>query len=335
MSDVPGGLGLEPAQVADVLTTAGRAPSLHNTQPWWFRVRPDVIELHADPSRSLPVTDPESREMRLACGAALYTLRLALHGHGIRPLVTIRPDPDDPDLIAAVRHGGSRPATPEQRTLLRAVPLRHTNRRPFADTPVGAAERSAMRRAAQEEGVWLHEVLDPLQRARLRDLAVRAHHTQLTDPGFRDEMERWTAVSPDRADGVPATAGGPLPEPHRVWTLRDFTGGTGARLDPAKDPGGEPLVAVLSAYLTGPHAEIQAGQAMQRVLLTATVHGLAASFVSQIVEVPSIREELRRLVGGTLLPQVVLRVGYGHPVLATPRRPATDLLAPHPCAAEN
>lgn len=334
MSDVPGSLGLAPAQVADVLATAGLAPSLHNTQPWRFRVRPDVIELYADRSRSLPVTDPEGREMRLACGAALYTLRLALHGLGIRPLVTVLPDADDPDLVAVVRHGGSPPITPEQRTLLRAVPLRHTNRRPFADTPVGTAERSALRRAAQAEGVWMHEVIDPMQRARLRELAVRAHHAQLADPGFRAEMQRWTAVSPDRHDGVPATAGGPLPEPHRVWTLRDFTGGAGARLEPAKDPGGEPLVAVLSAYLTGSHAEIQAGQAMQRVLLTATAHGLAASFVSQIVEVPAIREELRRLVGGPLLPQVVLRIGYGDPVLATPRRPVAELLAPRTCPAE-
>ena len=51
---VPAALGLSPREVAAVLETAGLAPSVHNTQPWAFRVAPEVIELHADPARRLP-----------------------------------------------------------------------------------------------------------------------------------------------------------------------------------------------------------------------------------------------------------------------------------------
>ena len=67
---------------------------------------------------------------------------------------------------------------------------------------------------------------------------------------------------------------------------------------------------------------------LQRVLLTATAAGLATSFLSQVVEVPQTREELRRLIGGTRPPQAVLRIGHGWPVAATPRRKSADLLAP-------
>jgi hypothetical protein len=84
-TQVPAALGLSPHDTAAVLQAAGLAPSVHNTQPWRFRVTPDVIELHADPTRRLPVADPEDVELRLACGAALFNLRLALHGHGVRP----------------------------------------------------------------------------------------------------------------------------------------------------------------------------------------------------------------------------------------------------------
>ena len=73
---------------------------------------------------------------------------------------------------------------------------------------------------------------------------------------------------------------------------------------------------------------MQVGQALQRVLLTATAAGLATSFLSQVVEVPQTREELRRLIGGTRPPQAVLRIGHGWPVAATPRREAGDLLMP-------
>ena len=154
MTTVPAALGLRSDEVADLLAAAGRAPSLHNSQPWRFLVRPQVIELWADPRRRLPAADPTGREHRVACGAALFNLRLALHGRGIRPLVTLHADGDHPDLLASVRYGGHRPPTPVLRQLLAAVPRRHTNRLPFADEPMTTGEprcgaRPPRRRGAQ------------------------------------------------------------------------------------------------------------------------------------------------------------------------------------------
>jgi hypothetical protein len=52
------------------------------------------------------------------------------------------------------------------------------------------------------------------------------------------------------------------------------------------------------------------------------------SFLSQLVEVPDVREKTRRLIGATVPPQIVLRVGRGWPVRRTSRRPVADLLMP-------
>jgi len=329
MNVIPGALGLTGEQVERLLATAGRAPSLHNSQPWRFRLTSTTIELHADRERRVPVADPDDRELRIGCGAALFNLRLALHGLGIRPLVTIMPTRGRPDLLAVVRAGGRKPVTPDQRRLLGAVPLRRTNRHPFSDCQLTRQEQYALRRAAQDEGCWLHLIEDPRQRSVLRRIAARAHDAQVSDPLFQAEFENWTARSSDTS-GVPAGAGGPLPEPQDRWVLRDYTAGTGATRVPGKDFEAEPLVAILFAHLSGPEAEIQAGQALQRVLLTATAEGLSTSFLSHVVEVPLAREELRRLVSATRPPQVVLRVGHGWPVPATPRRSAADLVAPEP-----
>ncbi|MBW0092638.1 nitroreductase [Pseudonocardia sp. KRD-184] len=320
------GLDLTAEQTELVLATAGRAPSLHNAQPWAFRVRPDLIELHTDPQRRLPVVDPADRELRMACGAALFTLRLALIDLGVRPLVTVLPDRRHPTLIAEIRRGGSILATPEQRRLLEAVPRRHTNRHPFTDVPVTPPERHALRRAASDEGAWLHLVTAPDERAILQRLAVRAHRQQVADPAFGDELRRWTGTSPGRPDGVPVAAGGPQPAPHDRWVLRDFTDGAAPERVPGKEFESDPLIAVLTSHLSGPHADVRAGEALQRVLLTATAEGLAVSFLSQLIEVDWARDELRRLVGAPLPPQAVLRVGRGWPVAATPRRPVADLL---------
>jgi nitroreductase len=326
-----GALGLTPEQVEGVLATAGTAPSLFNAQPWRFRLRPDSIVLFADRERRLQAIDPDDRELRIACGAALFTLRLALHGQGVRPLVTLLPDRAEPDVLAVVRHGGARPIPPDLRRLLDAVPHRRTNRHPFADAPIELPLQYALRRAAQEEGAWLHLMHEPGARARLRELAALAHRRQLADPAVRAELARWTATGPDRRDGVPAEAGGPLPEPTTGWVMRDFTGGNAAPLGEGRRFEREPLVAVLTSHLSGALSDLQAGQALQRVLLTATADGLSASLLSQVVEVPETREQLRHLVRATRPPQAVLRIGRGYPVPATtPRRPVADLLDPRP-----
>jgi hypothetical protein len=329
-TDVPPALGLIGEQIEHVLATAGRAPSLHNTQPWLFRVFPAVIELHCDPRHRLPVVDPDDREQRIACGAALLNMRLALQGLGVRPIVTLLPDPEQPGLIAAVRHGGHRPPTPEQRRLLDCVPLRRTNRHPFSDTAVTRQEQHALRRAALDEGAWLHVVDDPGDRSQVQRLASGAHRHQIADPAFTAELGRWTATTPDRDDGVPVASGGPQPAAHDRWVLRDFGGGSAPERLPGKDFEREPLIAVLTSHLSGQRAEVQAGLALQRVLLAATAEGLAVSFLSQIVEVPGPREELRRLINGTRPPQAVLRIGRGWPVVATPRRAVADLIMTEP-----
>ena len=321
-------LGLAPEQVSALLTAASRAPSLHNSQPWRFRLSPRSIELHADLDRQLPVADPDGRELRMACGAALFNLRLALHGLGIRPTVTTFPDPFQPALIAAVRNGGHKTPTALQLRLLQAIPTRRTNRRPFGDVAVEPAEQHALRQAAIEEGSWLQVIDNPAQRQTTQELAARAHREQLNDPAFVAELARWTSTGPDRRDGVPASAGGPQPAPHDLWTMRDFTAGSAADRVPGKNFEHEPMIAVLSPHLTGPAADVRTGQALQRVLLTATTLGLSVSFLSQIVEIATTREELRRLISGTRPPLAVLRIGRGYPVPATPRRALTDLVVP-------
>jgi len=316
-------LGLSGPDTVAALETAALAPSVHNTQPWAFRMTPDVVELHVDPQRRLPVADPDDQELRLACGAALFNLRLALLARGVLPAVTLPADPARPHLVAQVRRAGTGHATPELRRLLDAVPRRHTNRRPFTGTPVAAAERYALRRAAAEEGALLH-LVPAAQRAELGRLSIAAHRRQLTDPAFRNELLRWTGAAPEQPDGVPARTAA-LPAPHDRWVVRDFTAGTGRERAPGKEED-EPLLAVLIPHVTGPAAEVRAGEAMQRVLLTATADGLAASFLSQPVEVPDVREALRTLVGAVRAPLAVLRIGHGLPAGRTRRRPIAELM---------
>ena len=319
-------LGLRSADVRDVLSAACAAPSLHNSQPWLFAVHPDRIEIRSDPDRALHVADPDGRERSLALGAALFNARLALLGRGVRPLVTLQPR-QYPGVEAVIAYGGTGHLLPGEEPLLRAIHKRRTNRRPFLDVAVSPQDRSQLVHAAEAESSWLAIVSDVQQRARLRSLLGSANADLLADPAYQAEWSRWIGRTTG-SDGVPLSSAGPTPAAQDPWTLRDFGDGHARARTPGKDFEAEPLLGVLASHVEGHYAQLQAGQALQRVLLTATALGLAVSFLSQLIEVPRTRGDLHRLIGATLYPQAVLRIGYGSPVPATPRLEVADRLIP-------
>ncbi|MGH4006688.1 MAG: Acg family FMN-binding oxidoreductase [Pseudonocardiaceae bacterium] len=318
--------GMTAEQVFDALRAAALAPSTHNTQPWRFRVAGGAFEVWADPSRRLPVVDPDDRQLRLACGAAVFNLRLAVLRAGRMPHVTMLPDPQHPLLLARVQVGATAVADPHTLALARAMADRRTNRRPFFPEPVPVLQRAALRRGAEIEHARLLLVEDPGQRRSLRELVHAAHRAQQADPAFHAELRTWTGHAGARRDGVPAALGGPRPEPQDQWVLRDFTGGAARERVQGKDFEPDPLIAVLFSFSDSPLDQLRCGQALQRVLLTATTEGLVSSFLSQPVEQPAQRRELRRLFGDHRWPQTVLRIGYGCPTGASPRRPVEETL---------
>lgn len=312
-------------QLRSVLVAATMAPSLHNSQPWRFHCTPTAIELHADFTRLLPAADPDRREMMLACGAALLNLRLAIRAFGVDADVRLIPDPKQPMLLAVILPERGIAVTPADRRLSAAIALRHTDRRPFLNDPVPEALCNSLRQTARVEQAWMTTV-QPAQQSQLRDLLAEAHRSQQNSPLFMAEWARWTGRQAGSADGVPAERAGPRPEQQDIWVMRDFSAGTAPARLRGKDFENDPLIAVIGSFNDLPLSQLQAGQAMQRMLLTATAAGLSASFLSQVVEVPDTRRQLRDLLGGGLWPQTVVRLGYGTAAAASPRRDLTDVV---------
>ncbi|GAA2552635.1 hypothetical protein GCM10010210_27220 [Pseudonocardia hydrocarbonoxydans] len=303
------------------------APSVHNTRPWRLAGDGRVFELRVDARRRLTATDPDDRELRISCGAALLNVSLALAVGGRRSLVGLLPDPTSPGLVATLRPAEHMAPTPEETALHAAIPLRRSHRLPFADRPVSGSHRMLLRRAAETEGVWLHAVHEPAERRRLRALLTTAHRRQWADPGFRAEWERWTGRPDGEPYGVRADAGGAPPQHNDVWMVRDFTHGTPpADGAPAAGHDPEPLLLVIGTSTDLPTAHLRAGMALQRVLLTATALGLATSVISAPTEVRETRAALARMYGPGVHAQVLVRVGHAArpepgPDAGTPDRP--------------
>jgi nitroreductase len=310
--------------IDQLLQAAAAAPSMHNTQPWRFRVKhaSRTIELRADPARQLPHADPGGRAVHIACGAALFNLRLAAGAAGWQASVQLLPDPGTPLLLATVRLGGRYRAGEAERELHAAIEGRHTNRQPFSSRPVPPGVLAELTEAARLEGAILH-VLDHGEAMRVLHLAADAEQDQLADPGYRDELARWAGGQRDR-EGIPDSALGPR-SPEGSAPVRDFT--PGPRSQPARYAWFEttPQLAVLSMRSGAKADWLRAGQALQRVLLTATARGIATSPLTQPLET---RDAwlVRDPRSGIEQPQMILRLGYGLPQSPAPRRPISDIL---------
>jgi hypothetical protein len=223
-----GGRSAEPAapprQLIDQLLRAAAA-SMHNTQPWRFQVRDAgrTIELRADPARQLPYSDPSGRAAHIACGAALFNLRLAAAVAGQGTDVRLLPDPREP--------------------LHAAIDRRHTNRQPFSSRPVPPGLLAGLAQAASLEHAILH-ILDHDEAVRVLNLAADAERAQLADPGYRAELARWVGGQRDR-DGIPDSALGPR-SPDSPTPVRDLTPGPQSLLVRYAWFEGTPQLAVLS-----------------------------------------------------------------------------------------
>jgi len=71
---------------------AGRAPSVHNSQPWHWYARPDRLELRLERGRVLPAGDPRARLAILSCGTAPHHGGDRSFGSGI-PATALPVDP--------------------------------------------------------------------------------------------------------------------------------------------------------------------------------------------------------------------------------------------------
>ena len=196
--------GLDRATVRAAIALANRAPSVHNSQPWRWRVSSSTIDLFPDLSRALTTVDPDGRDLLLSCGAALHHLQVALRAVGRSGEVHCLPDPSRPEHLARVEVRAGSP-TAADLALARAIDTRRTDRRVFSARPVPADLTGVLAGAAAAAGADLR-VLTPGEQWDVVGLIERAAVEQSLTPGLTEEVAGWTGRPRGAADGVPAAS---------------------------------------------------------------------------------------------------------------------------------
>ncbi|MEV0032486.1 NAD(P)H nitroreductase [Nocardia sp. NPDC050793] len=310
--------------VKAALALAGRAPSVHNVQPWRWRIGERSVHLYLDPRRALPSTDPDQRDIVISCGAALHHLSVALAAVGWAPVIHRLPNPDDPNHLAAVTLVARRP-TNQEVALSTAIPLRHTDRRHYSSWPIPPGYLGLFSERAEALGATVRVIGDP-ERERVVAAARAASRSHAGDDAYRFELAMWSGRH-GSLDGVPARSA-PLPRPGDELPARVFA--RAGLADPAQEPDHAELL-VFATSADDRLSRLRAGEAISGVLLTAANIGLATCLLTEPLEVAEQRDGIRLdVLNGTGYPQAFLRVGWAPtsaaPLPATPRRSVEDTL---------
>lgn len=330
---IPPGMPLSSAEVSQAIATAARAPSVHNTQPWLFRVSGSTIELLADRRRQLRKLDPAGRELIISCGAALFGLRLGFRQLGLIPQAQLLPDPADDRVLARVWATGRAAPTRTEAELAAALPHRHTHRGPFSPGEVSWRLLAALAADAAAEGSQLRLVTGPAEMAGLARLVTEAASIQRGDDSIAAEQRTWVRPPGSTArDGVPARAtarwqaAGRPAAPAREGgqprlPVRDF-----GRTAGDEAGGAEPSATAVLVTRADTVADwLRAGQGLHRLLLRAATRWVFASLQTQPIESRLHRDQVRSLLGLAGQPQMLMQFGRSNSAAATPRRPHGDI----------
>ncbi|QKV73902.1 hypothetical protein [Amycolatopsis sp. Hca4] len=183
---------------------------------------------------------------------------------------------------------------------------------PVTPRPAGSADRLLGAAVAQ-----LHDDGRPAASASL-PVALPAQLRQAAEA-----EQSWLATLPSAGRPVRTTTGASRGPASSSVSSPSF----GLPGSSTQDKAG--LLTAVGTFTDGVPARLQAGQALQRILLTAAAEGSTATPVPHALATTARRYELREHLGGALWPQAVLHVG---PAIALPadvgRRDLTSLLTP-------
>lgn len=312
--------GTRSEQLRFLLRYAILAPSSHNTQPWRFSVSNSHIDVLMDKDRWLKVADADGRELRLSIGCALENLLIAAEHFGLKHQVTYFPEAGAEDLAATVRvdsDGASSPFRPP--VLFDMIAVRRTSHLEHDGRSISENVQQRLRECCVEEGIYLYLTSAVATKRRIDELIQRADLIQFADPAFRKELAHWIG------EGVFGTSR-LMSRLLKMVVSRINMGRSQSQRDSTLVMS-SPVFGIFGSSGDDWTKQIKMGQAFERMCLLAASMSLWTQPMSQIVELPGLRDEVARIIPERdIVPEHPFRLGYAAPPVPTPRRPLEQVI---------
>lgn len=244
-------------------------------------------------------------------------LRAAAAHQGIGVAFERTADFGDDDLLAVVSFNKGNLSSADASGLFNSVKGRRTYRKRFASRNIPAATLDSLIAIASEEGSWLEVINSEEDRQKVAELVSEGDSIQWSNPSWRRELAAWMHPR-HRGDGLTVPG---IVAPIAKFVVRTFDMGNVVGAKDKQLAEESPILVVLGTSGDSMVNWLAAGQALEKVLLSAHSQGLQASYLNQPIQVASLRPKLQNLLSQQGSPQILLRLGFPEDEIdAAPRR---------------
>jgi hypothetical protein len=296
-----------------MIEQAIKAPSGHNTQPWLFRINEEHIRIYPNYDKSLPVVDPDNRELFISLGCAVENLRIAASQKGYNTDMNISKE-------GIITINLKRDNTIEPDTLFKQISIRQTNRSIYNGRIISSDTISLLNSVFDTSTINARFYKnDTPEFNSIADYVITGNVLQMQDKAFTDELKSWMRFNKkhqnETNDGLSyAVFGAPnLPrfivKPIMSKAINEKYQNKGDR----KKIASSSHFVLLSTTTNTLEEWIRLGIIMERFLLKSTELGIIHAYMNQPNEI----YELSIKMAETLnipheYPVILLRIGYGN-----------------------
>jgi hypothetical protein len=314
-------------EIEKILEFTAIAPSSHNTQPWFVKVKDATIYLFADFSRSLHYSDPENRELYVSLGTALQNTLYAIRGFGFDYKLKYFPRSDN-ELVAEISVNLAVAGKLDEE-ILSAMRNRHSNRNPYENRDIPEDITDSWHGLINDLGVKLHLVREKKEKGAVAELVAAGTIDAMKDNGFKNELSKWVRNNWTRAhDGMPGY-GFNMPTIMSLLSpiaIKYFNIGS-MQANSEKTLVKSSSVMAIIAGENETLSWVKAGQAYERVVLDATKKGIKSATMTAAVEIGEYHKELMKIFRTKERPLVMFRLGYSDKIpKETPKRTVSEIL---------
>lgn len=310
-----------------IINYAIKAPSGHNTQPWFFAIYENSIIITPNFERSLPAVDPNNRELFISLGCAVENLCIAANHYGYESQTDI-----NSEWKITVTLNKNSEIIPD--TLFEQISIRQTNRLLYNGNSIYQSILDDVIIASQTDSVKIQVFeRNSLTFDILKNLVLEGNSQQLNNKNFKQELISWIRYNKkdteNTLDGLSyAVMWAPnLPKWITKPIIKFLLNSKSQNKADSKKIDSSSHLLLITSNNDLPETWVKVGIALEHLLLLLTKNGIASAYLNQPCEVENLRKKIiDELSLNDKYPQLLLRIGYAEPITYSKRKPIQEII---------
>lgn len=314
-----------------LIEQAVKAPSGHNTQPWTFRIKETGIDVLPDFTKTLPVVDPDNRELFVSLGCATENFCVAAAHKGYETMVSIA---ENGTIHIELTKQDSDTPSP----LFPHISVRQTNRSVYDGNTIPVNDIVALgEKSDMEPCVGVHFFKNGTREFdAISEMVCEGNSIQMRDKKFKEELQQWMRYNKKHQDATRdglsyAVFGAPNLSRFiaKAIITRLINEKSQNRNDRRKIASSSHFVLFTTSNNTVVQW-IKLGRALEHILLKATGMGISHAYMNQPNEVQGLSRKMAEILGiEDEYPTVLIRLGYGSKMPYSLRRSVQSCIIPN------